>query len=169
MTNASSIVAMSQNQYSLAGMAARQQIETALADYAIGIDDRNAERWLAAFHDDAVFDVDFPPAVLEGHAAILKWAEEVWRFHTITHMTGNHRIDLVDESHAEGMGRGIGLFKLEGGEVMLASARLKDRYLKRGGDWRIAYRKVSITSSFHLEQTVDLILNGEAVVRPELV
>jgi gamma-hexachlorocyclohexane dehydrochlorinase len=149
--------------WSGASIAARLQIEQALADYAIGLDDRDADRWLAAFHDDAVFDVDFPPAILTGHAAILGWAQEVWRFQAITHLTGNHRIDQIEGDHAKGIGCGHGLFKLPDGQTILASARLLDRYERREGVWRIARRKVGVTSSFRLDGSTDLILNGVAI------
>lgn len=144
---------------------ARQAIDLALNDYTIGIDDRDAARWLNAFHVDAVFDVDFPRAVLKGHEAILAWAREAWLFQTISHLTGNHRIEFVDNTHATGIGRGLGIFKLEDGTTVLATARLDDQYESRSGAWKIASRKVFLISSFALRDATPLILNGVEVNR----
>ena len=144
-------------------MEAQLQIEAVLADYAMGIDERDAARWLSAFHDDAVFDVDYPQAVLRGHEEIENWVREAWRFQTISHLTGNHHITLVDETSGHGLGRGLGLFKIEDGSVVLATARLEDRYEKRAGVWKLSFRRVTLISSFRLEGAAALILNGRVV------
>ena len=142
---------------------ARSEIDRVLADYAHGIDNRDEALWLSAFHHDATYEVGFPSASITGHEQILAWVREPWRFQTITHITGNHRVDLVDDMNATGIGRGVGIFKLENGSVMLATAKLEDRYLKRDGAWKLSYRKVSIISSFLLNDVTDLILNGRSV------
>ena len=144
-------------------LTARLEIESALHDYSVGIDDRDPQRWLSAFHEDAVFDVDFPPAVLHGHQEILRWAQGVWEFQTISHLTGNHRITLVDTDTATGVGHGLGIFKLLDGAVILANARLEDRYARRDGNWKILRRKVGLVSSFRLNEVTDLILNGKVI------
>ena len=144
---------------SMTDIAARLEIQNVLADYALGIDQRDPARWLSAFHNDAVFEVGFPLAVLRGHDEILAWAEDVWRFQTISHITSSHHI-VVTGDHGEGTGRGVGLFKLEDGQVMLASARLEDVYLKRDAEWRILKRKVEIISSFILKDAIGVMLNG---------
>ena len=144
-------------------LVARSEIDRALADYAHGIDGRDEALWLGAFHHDATYEVGFPHASVVGHAQILDWVREPWRFQTITHITGNHRVDMIDDTSATGLGRGVGIFKLEDGGVMLATAKLEDRYLKRNGAWKLSHRKVSIISSFLLDNVTDLILNGVGV------
>jgi gamma-hexachlorocyclohexane dehydrochlorinase len=154
---------MHMNDAIIARLAARQEIEGALANYSIGIDDRDPARWLSAFHTDAVFDVDFPKAVLKGHEAILNWAHDPWRFQAITHLTGNHRIDFSDDLNAQGIGHGIGIFKLEDGTTILATARLEDNYQRQEGAWKISRRKVAIVSSFVLTDAQAVMLNGTEV------
>lgn len=146
----------------VAHLVARSEIGKALNDYVLGIDGRDKGRWLAAFHEDAIYEVDFPKAVAKGHEEILSWVREPWEFQTITHITGNHHVDLIDGDKATGRGRGVGIFKIEDGSVILATATLDDRYSKRGGIWRISYRKVTIISSFLLKDATALILNGVA-------
>lgn len=147
-------------QAAIAELDARAGIETALADYAIGIDERDPDRWLSAFHEDAVLDVAFPQAVLKGHAEILAWAKGLFRFQSLAHLTGNHRITFIDDGRAEGICGGLGLFKLEDGTVTLASARLTDHYARRDGHWRIQHRTMRLTSCFQLNGAVDLIAQG---------
>jgi hypothetical protein len=144
----------------VAQLIARSEIGKALNDYVLGFDGRDKGRWLAAFHQDAVYEVDFPKAVVKGHDEILSWVLEPWEFQTITHITGNHHIDLIDHENASGRGRGVGIFKIKDGSTILATATLDDRYLKRGGSWRISHRKVTIISSFLLNDATPLILNG---------
>jgi SnoaL-like protein len=146
----------------VAQLIARSEIGKALNDYVLGIDGRDKSRWLAAFHEDAIYEVDFPKAVVKGHEEILSWVREPWEFQTITHITGNHHIDAIDNDYASGRGRGVGIFKIKDGSVILATATLDDRYLKRGGAWKISYRKVTIISSFLLNDATALILNGVA-------
>jgi hypothetical protein len=69
---------------------------------------------------------------------------------------------VLDRDNASGRGRGVGIFKVKDGSVILATATLDDRYLKRDGVWRISYRKVTIISSFLLNDATALILNGVA-------
>ena len=142
----------------LTWLLAQKEIEAVLADYAIGMDDRDTERLLSAFAEDAVLDA--AKGVLEGHAAILEWAEEAFKAQTMAHLTGNHRIDIIDEKSAKGVGGGFGLSKLEDGTVVLAFARLIDRYSKINRKWRISYRKIHLMSSFKLNDPIDLIING---------
>lgn len=147
----------------LSTLVARSEIDRALTDYAHGIDGRDEAQWLSAFHHDAIYDVGFPSASMIGHEKILEWVRGPWLFQTITHITGNHRVDMVDDVNATGVGRGVGIFKLEDGSVVLATAKLEDRYQNRDGAWKISYRKVSIISSFQLNNVTDLILNGLVV------
>jgi hypothetical protein len=146
----------------VAQLIARSEIGKALNDYVLGIDGRDKSRWLAAFHEDSIYEVDFPKAVVKGHDEILSWVREPWEFQTITHITGNHHIDVLDRDNASGRGRGVGIFKVKDGSVILATATLDDRYLKRDGVWKISYRKVTIISSFLLNDATALILNGVA-------
>ncbi len=146
----------------ISALLARSEIEAALNDYVLGIDGRDRERWLRAFHADALYEVDYPRAVATGHDEILAWVREPWEFQTITHITGNHHIEVVDDTHARGQGRGVGIFKIKDGSVILATARLDDHYLKRQDVWKISQRKVTIISSFLLTGAQTLILNGVA-------
>ena len=139
---------------------ARADIDHVLANWVHGLDTRNEGLWLSVFHDDGVFEVDAPAALAEGRDAILLWAREPWRFQTITHITGAHQIEFSDCEHATGVGRGVGIFKIENGALMLTTGKLEDRFVKKDGVWKLSYRKVNIISSFLINGATDLILNG---------
>ena len=163
MNTASASMSSPSLEAQVAQLIARSEIGKTLNDYVLGIDGRDKGRWLAAFHEDSIYEVDFPKAVAKGHDEILAWVREPWEFQTITHITGNHHIDLIDVDNASGRGRGVGIFKIKDGSVILATATLDDRYLRRGGIWKISHRKVTIISSFLLNDATALILNGVAL------
>lgn len=142
----------------LARLFAQKEIEAVLADYAIGLDDSDTDRFISAFHDDAVLEA--AAGRVEGRAAILKWAEQVFHHRTMAHLTGNHRIEIIDERAATGVGSGYALSSQEDGTVVLAFGRLTDRYSMVNGKWRISYRNIHVMSAFKLGDTTALIING---------
>lgn len=142
---------------------ARLDIETALADYCIGIDDRDPDRWVSAFHHDAVFDVDYPAQICRGHAAIIAWVQGPWGFDAISHLSGNSRIQFIDETHAEGIAHATAMFRLKDGSSLLGTARYSDKYSAIDGIWRIAYRKVHVVQMGAYTSVTYIILNGKAL------
>jgi gamma-hexachlorocyclohexane dehydrochlorinase len=147
----------------LARIEARLGIETALADYCIDIDDRDPARWLAAFHEDAVYDVDLPACICRGHGEILDWVLCTWQSRMLNHLSTNHRNEFVDSHSADGVAHAIALFCLPDGANMIGTARYTDRYEERDGVWRIAFRKVKIIALAELNDLTYRIFNGAPV------
>lgn len=148
----------------LAKLMAQKEIEAAIANYAIGLDDRDANRFISAFHEDAVLDV--AKGRLEGRPAILAWAKDLFRYQTMAHLSGNHNIDVIDENNAKGVGGAFALSSLDDGSVILAFGRLTDRYSKIDEKWRISHRRVAVMSSFKLSGATALIIDGKLLVDP---
>ena len=134
----------------LAELLARLQIKQAMDNYALGIDMRDLDRFLLAWHEDAVFDVDHPAQICNGHAEIQGWVEGVWEsFDVLNHLSTNHVIDFVDDTHATGIGHAGAMFVMADGAYVTAAAVFDDRYELRDGVWRMAFRKVDVN---HLTQ-----------------
>ncbi|HEX7784466.1 MAG TPA: nuclear transport factor 2 family protein [Sphingobium sp.] len=138
-----------------------KQIESVIADYAIGLDSRDMDRFLSAFHSEATLDV--AKGVITGRESIREWAEEVFSYRTIGHLTGNHRIELHDLNRASSVGGGLGLSTMPDGAIVFAFAQLTDRYVKIGNIWQIEYRRVALVSAFELPGAVPIMINGKPV------
>lgn len=123
---------------------ARLQIKAALDSYAIGLDTRDLSCFLGAWHEDAVWDVDHPPAVCTGHAQITEFAQESWReIKVLNHFTMNHVIDF-DGDKASGVGHAAAMMVSAEDLYLTAAAVFHDRYERRDGMWKMTYRKVAL-------------------------
>lgn len=123
----------------------REQILWALDDYAHGIDLQDPEQWLRAWHSDAIFDVDHPKRVCDGHVDLLDWASGVWaQFEVTNHITTNEQITLTSETTATGLGKAVALFVMKDGSYVTAAATYDDKFERRNGVWRLSYRKVDV-------------------------
>jgi SnoaL-like domain len=123
---------------------ARLQIQTAIDSYALGLDTRDLERFLHAWHEDAIWDVDHPPAVCRGHGEIAAFAEASWRdIAVLNHFTMNHIVDL-DGEKASGVGHASAMMVSSAGLYITAAAVFHDTYERRDGTWRLSYRKVAL-------------------------
>ncbi|SFO50079.1 SnoaL-like domain-containing protein [Pseudonocardia ammonioxydans] len=135
---------------SIAELDARLQIATAMDSYAIGLDGRDLDRFLDAWHEDAVWDVDHPPARCAGHAEIAEYARESWTgFRVVNHITTNHIVefengDVEGGEQASGVGHAAAILVSADGLYITAAAIFHDRYQRRAGRWRISYRKVAL-------------------------
>ncbi len=129
-------------------MAARLQIKAAVDNYALGLDTRDPDRFLSAWHEDAVWDVDHPPAVCRGHGQITEFAEASWReFKVLNHFTMNHVVDFdggVGGGKASGLGHAGAMMVSADGLYLTAAAVFHDTYERRDGVWRMTYRKVGL-------------------------
>jgi hypothetical protein len=126
-------------------LAARQNIKNALDNYALGMDLRDPERFLSAWHTDAVFDQDNPKGIFNGHDEILGWVEDVWLLYRLTvHVTTNHTIEFETETAATGVGHVIGTLLPADGTYQIGAATYYDKYECRDGVWRMAFRKSAV-------------------------
>lgn len=138
----------------LAAIQARYAINDLLDEYCLAMDLRDRERWLGIWHDDGIFDVDYPRQVCRGHSEILGWIEQVWQsFDILNHFSANHRIVMVDADHATGVSHASAMHIMTDGSYVVGAANYRDTYERRDGCWRIAYRKVLVN---HLAKLPDV-------------
>jgi hypothetical protein len=126
-----------------------EQLRSLAVAYASGVDQRNAERILSAFHPDAVFTIYGPASATEptgrmnGHGDIQRIAERIAVYVKTFHLLGQSRYD-VNGSEATGE------TYCEAHHIDLRGDRPMDRVMfiryqdtyRRGEDnaWRIATR-----------------------------
>lgn len=121
---------------------AREGINRAFDNYALGMDLRDLDRFLSAWHDDAVFIQDNPKGEFAGHKGLQAWVESVWAgYATTNHLVGNLAIDLTGPDQASAVGGCVGLLVQSDGSYQPGGAHYFDRYTRRNGVWRISYRK----------------------------
>jgi uncharacterized protein (TIGR02246 family) len=116
---------------------ARAAIERLMADYAFGCDQKDAQRFLGVFHDDAEYVG--PTAATVGHEAIRETIRQIWQMLPETHhWITNVTVDItgVDsasgEAHVITYGRGI-----SGVEGFLCAV-YRNQYERRDGVWKAA-------------------------------
>lgn len=117
----------------------RQAIWDCLMRYARGVDRFDRDLVLSAYHPDAVDD----------HGKFLGTREEFWDWahdqHSRVHLShqhyiANHSCDLSgDVAHTETYYIFVSMNR-EGVAASMTGGRYVDRFEKRDGDWRIAYR-----------------------------
>ena len=134
----------------------RAQIQWAVDDYGYGMDRRDSEQWLRAFHADAVYDVDHPKRICQGHDDLLDWVQGVWTgFKVTNHFTPNEQVTFTGDDTATGLGRGAVMFVMADGTYVTGAAIFDDKFERRDGSWKIAYRKVDVN---HLAQLRDALV-----------
>jgi hypothetical protein len=133
----------------------RAAIDTALNDYALGMDLREPERFASAWHDDAVWEMNSAVGAdgLRGqaHDGILKVVRELWGMQQLVqHVTANHSVVFDDPDHAHGDGHTtIYGVNATGGFFMIGAVYPADSFERRDGTWRLSYRRVDC--SFYAE------------------
>lgn len=126
----------------VAHLVAREGINRAFDAYALGMDLRDLDRFLSAWHDDAVFIQDNPKGEFVGHKQLQAWVESVWAgYATTNHLVGNLAIDFKGPGRASAVGGCVGLLVQSDGSYQPGGAHYFDRYERRDGVWRISYRK----------------------------
>ncbi len=122
----------------------RLQIRAAIDNYANGLDTRNLERFLTAWHDDAVFEVDQPPALHTGHGELAGFAETSWEQVIVhNHFVTNDIVELGSET-ATGICNAVAMLVFADDRYITAAARYDDTYERRNGRWRITHRKARL-------------------------
>jgi hypothetical protein len=117
----------------------REEIRDVLMRYCRGCDRGNAEMIASAFHEDGIDQHDIPrPA-----ADLAKGAAAVYMPHMM-HFTGNVLIELDgDMAHVESYFMSFSSPDEEGKlSTRTRAARYLDRFERRNGVWKIAYRLV---------------------------
>ena len=125
----------------------RAALRDLVSDYCIGFDNRDSDRFMSIWHDDAVWEIGPPFGTFTGHAEISEAVDEIlypfWR--ETHHLTTNLRISFSDADHASGMSSCdcMGASK-EGDIVQIVNASYNDDFVRRDGIWKIAKRSVTL-------------------------
>ncbi len=138
-------------------LAARlEQVETQLAlhrlaaDYCIGADQEDPDRFAGVWADGALWDAagDDPEGEehrFRGLEAILTAVRGQWAaFPRMQHATANHVVDRDEDDPDQAMGRCdvVATIQLPDGRWVVGGGVYEDRYQRRDGAWRIASRTV---------------------------
>jgi hypothetical protein len=120
----------------------KQEIHEALMRYCRGVDRADAELISSAFHPDAISDHGL--AVFSGSDIGETLAAIEHRVKTSTHFVGNELIELDgDVACSEAYFISVSEIERDGEPFMIwRGARYVDRWERRDGEWRIAYRIV---------------------------
>ncbi len=122
----------------------RLQIRAAIDNYATGLDTRDLARFLTAWHGDAVFEVDQPPALYTGHGELAEFAETSWeRVMVHNHFVTNDIVELATEK-ATGICNAVAMLVSADNRYITAAAHYDDTYERRDGRWRITHRKARL-------------------------
>ena len=145
----------------LAELEARLQIKAAIDNYALGIDIRDMDRFLGAWHEDAVWEENDPPMVLTGHRALAEFIEAAWtQFKVLNHFTMNHAVEFEGDK-ATGLGHAGAMMVTADDVYITAAAEFYDTYEQRDGVWRISHRRVQINHRAEHPQAVVSVNLGQ--------
>lgn len=124
----------------------RVALRDLVTDYCIGFDTRNVDRFMAIWHDDAVWEIGPPFGTFSTHVGIRKAVEEVllpvWR--ETHHLTSNLHVTFRDADRARGVCNVDCMGATQDNVVQMISASYVDEFERRGGTWKIARRAVTI-------------------------
>ncbi len=125
----------------------RSALRDLVSDYCIGFDNRDMDRFMAIWHDDAVWEIGAPFGTFTGAKAIKAAVDEIlhpfWR--ETHHLTTNLNVKFSDADHATGicnvdcMGAAV-----EGDAVQMVGATYRDDFERRDGVWKITKRNVTL-------------------------
>jgi hypothetical protein len=120
----------------------RQAIARLVSEYAHGFDSRDVDRFIAIWHDDAVYDLAEVGGRHEGLDAIRAAAHELWSSSAgAHHWMVNLAID-VDEDRAGGACHAL-VWDVDAEEQVTAVAlTYEDQFERRGGRWGFVGRRL---------------------------
>lgn len=127
-----------------------EELRDVAARYARGIDTRDAELFTSVFRPDGILELyraaaaDEPATRIEGHEALGRVIETVARYDKTFHFLGQMSFE-INEDRATGEVYCIANHLTIAGEKAsnwVMYIRCHDEYLRVGGQWAIAVRKV---------------------------
>ena len=122
----------------------RAALRDLVSDYCIGFDNRDGDRFMAIWHEDAVWDIGPPFGVFNHHSGIGEALSDVlypaWR--QTLHLTSNLVVAFDDPRHARGSCDVQCIGANPEGVVQMVGATYSDNFERRDGVWKIAKRKV---------------------------
>ncbi|MFC5380758.1 nuclear transport factor 2 family protein [Aquipuribacter nitratireducens] len=125
------------------------QINRLVREYCHGVDKRDADRFMAVWAEDAVWQVG-PEQVFRGHTAILDGAQRQWdAFGQMHHWAANVVIDIEPgEDRATGESDVDVTVEMVDGRWVRGGGTYRDQYVREHGQWKIARREA--VAHFHL-------------------
>jgi len=124
----------------------RAAIRDLVSDYCSGFDQHDWERFIAIWHEDAVWAIGEPFGDFVGHDGIHKAVFEVlypaWR--ETHHLTTNLTLEFSDPDHALGRCDVDCMGATPDGVVQAVGATYTDSFERRTGVWKIARRDVQM-------------------------
>ncbi len=124
----------------------RMALRDLVTDYCLGFDNRDWERFISIWHDDAIWEIGPPFGTFSGHAgireAVLDVLYPVWR--ETHHLTSNLRLEFDNPDQARGVCNVDCMGATTDDIVQMISATYSDDYERRDGVWKIARRHVVI-------------------------
>ncbi|WP_336922127.1 nuclear transport factor 2 family protein [Aquipuribacter sp. SD81] len=125
------------------------QITRLVHEYCHGVDKRDADRFMAVWSHDAVWQVG-PEQVFRGHDAILDAAKRQWdAFGQMHHWSANLVLDIEPGAdRATGESDVDVTVEMTDGRWVRGGGCYKDTYVREHGEWRISRREA--VAHFHL-------------------
>jgi gamma-hexachlorocyclohexane dehydrochlorinase len=124
----------------------RAAMRDLVSDYCIGFDGHDWDRFIAIWHEDAVWAIGDPFGDFTGHEGIREAVFDVlypaWR--ETHHLTTNLRIEFSDADHAVGRCDVDCMGADPDGVVQMVGATYTDTFERRSGTWKIARRDVQM-------------------------
>jgi uncharacterized protein (TIGR02246 family) len=128
-----------------AELEARAAIRELVSDYAHGTDERDADRFMSAWHDDGVFEIGAGYGKVIGGDAIRASLLDVWAASTETrHWITDVTVEFSDDERATGCSHSICFMQLKDGRQVLTSVWYDNAYTKRDDVWRIAECRIGV-------------------------
>jgi len=136
----------------LAGIVTRAALRNLAERYAQGVDRRDRDTFLSAFHPDATLAVHHPSEmeegvnVMQGHEQIGRVPEFIQVYPKTYHVLGQSTYE-IDGDAATGETYCVAHHLTpdrHGGTNYVMYIRYADTYRREGGEWRIATRRVNV-------------------------
>lgn len=124
----------------------RSVLRDLVSDYCIGFDTHDWDRFIAIWHEDAVWEIGPPFGTFTGHEGIRKAVYDVlypaWR--ETHHLSTNLRLTFVDVDHIQGVCDVDCMGATPDDVVQMVGATYTDAFERRHDVWKIARRQVKI-------------------------
>ena len=141
----------------LEGIVTRAALRNLAERYAQGVDRRDRDTFLSAFHPDATLSVHHPSEneagvnVMRGHEQIGRVPEFIQVYPNTYHVLGQSTYE-IDGAAATGETYCVAHHLTpdrHGGTNYVMYIRYADTYRREGGEWRIATRRVNVDWTDH--------------------
>jgi uncharacterized protein (TIGR02246 family) len=133
-------------QVALDEVEARAAIRRLMADYALGTDRHDAERFLAIWTEDAVYDLGEVFGTATGREAIHETLKGLWEWAAdIHHWVTDVTVTFTSPDSAFGDAHVISFVKhADGGAETLVACTYDNVYERRAGEWLMARCKLDV-------------------------